>query len=95
MNGISQTKKKAIIVCHMGIGMSQLLRTKIERKFHQIAVIDCIAKADLADYLAGRGDVELVISTVSLEELKIPHVVVSPLLESGDERKLGRFYGSA
>lgn len=52
--------------------MSQLLRTKIERKFHQIAVIDCIAKADLADYLAGRGDVELVISTVSLEELKIP-----------------------
>ncbi|MEC1501160.1 PRD domain-containing protein [Bacillus sonorensis] len=91
MNGISQTKKKAVIVCHMGIGMSQLLRTKIERKFHQIAVIDCIAKADLADYLAGRGDVELVISTVSLEELKIPHVVVSPLLESGDERKLGVF----
>lgn len=50
--------KKAIIVCHMGIGMSQLLRTKIERKFHQIAVMDCIAKADLADYTARYKDIE-------------------------------------
>ncbi|OJT58709.1 BglG family transcription antiterminator [Bacillus licheniformis] len=83
--------KKAIIVCHMGIGMSQLLRTKIERKFHQIAVMDCIAKADLADYTARYKDIELVISTVSLEDLSIPHIVVSPLLESADEKKLSDF----
>lgn len=75
----------------MGIGMSQLLRTKIERKFHQIAVMDCIAKADLADYTARYKDIELVISTVSLEDLSIPHIVVSPLLESADEKKLSDF----
>ncbi|MEC1262599.1 BglG family transcription antiterminator [Bacillus swezeyi] len=87
----SQMHKKAIIVCHMGIGMSQLLRTKIERKFPQIAVMDCIAKADLADYSAKHEDVELVISTVSLEDVKVPHIVVSPLLESADEKRLGVF----
>ncbi|MCD2370518.1 BglG family transcription antiterminator [Bacillus sp. BS3(2021)] len=83
--------KKAIIVCHMGIGMSQLLRTKIERKFYQIAVMDCIAKADLADYTARHEDIDLVISTVSPEDLSIPHIVVSPLLESADEKKLSAF----
>lgn len=83
--------KKVIIVCHMGIGMSQLLRTKIERKFHHVHVISCIAKADLEEYVAKHPDVELVISTVSLPELKIPHLVVSPLLESTEEKKLENF----
>ncbi|MEC1671273.1 BglG family transcription antiterminator [Bacillus mojavensis] len=87
----SEKRKKAIIVCHMGIGMSQLLRTKIERKFHQIAVKACIAKADLADYTTKHGDVDLVISTIALEHVPIPHIVVSPLLEPSDEKKLSAF----
>ncbi|MGQ8923945.1 BglG family transcription antiterminator [Bacillus halotolerans] len=87
----SEKRKKAIIVCHMGIGMSQLLRTKIERKFHQIAVKACIAKADLADYTTKHGDIDLVISTIALEHVPIPHIVVSPLLEPSDEKKLSAF----
>ncbi|MCY8513671.1 BglG family transcription antiterminator [Bacillus atrophaeus] len=87
----SEKHKKAIIVCHMGIGMSQLLRTKIERKFHQIAVKACIAKADLADYTTKHGDIDLVISTIALEHVPIPHIVVSPLLEPSDEKKLSAF----
>lgn len=75
----------------MGIGMSQLLRTKIERKFHQIAVKACIAKADLADYTTKHGDIDLVISTIALEHVPIPHIVVSPLLEPSDEKKLSVF----
>ncbi|WP_413286962.1 BglG family transcription antiterminator [Bacillus mojavensis] len=87
----SEKRKKAIIVCHMGIGMSQLLRTKIERKFHQIAVKACIAKADLTDYSTKHGDIDLVISTIALEHVPIPHIVVSPLLEPSDEKKLSAF----
>ncbi|ARV44648.1 BglG family transcription antiterminator [Bacillus inaquosorum] len=87
----SETHKKAIIVCHMGIGMSQLLRTKIERKCHQIAVMACIAKADLADYTKKHEDIDIVISTIALEHVTIPHIVVSPLFEPGDEKKLSAF----
>ncbi|MCO4851251.1 BglG family transcription antiterminator [Bacillus vallismortis] len=87
----SETRKKAIIVCHMGIGMSQLLRTKIERKYHQIAVMSCIAKSDLADFIKKHEDIDLVISTVALEYITIPHIVVSPLLEPGDEKELNVF----
>ncbi|PFJ09056.1 PTS sugar transporter subunit IIA [Bacillus cereus] len=87
-NGIS---KNVIIVCHMGIGMSRLLRTKIERKFRRVKVMDCIAKADLEEYLAKNQGVELIISTVALSELKIPHIIVSPLLDRVEEKKLEDF----
>lgn len=83
--------KNVIIVCHMGIGMSQLLRTKIERKFRHIHVMDCISKADLQSYIMKHRDVDLVISTTSLSRLNIPHIVVSPLLEGPEEKKLGDF----
>ncbi|MGM0862082.1 BglG family transcription antiterminator [Bacillus atrophaeus] len=91
LHSSSQKHKKAIILCHMGIGMSQLLRTKIERKFHHIVVKACIAKADLADYTTKHGDIDLVISTIALEHVPIPHIVVSPLLEPSDEKKLSAF----
>ncbi|MFJ9304236.1 PTS sugar transporter subunit IIA [Bacillus toyonensis] len=83
--------KNVIIVCHMGIGMSQLLRTKIERKFRHIHVMDCISKADLQSYMMKHRDVDLVISTTTLSSLNIPHIVVSPLLEGPEEKKLGEF----
>lgn len=71
--------------------MSQLLRTKIERKYHQIAVMACIAKADLKDYIKKHEDIDLVISTIALENITVPHIVVSPLLEPGEEKKLSAF----
>ncbi|MFY0165220.1 BglG family transcription antiterminator [Bacillus anthracis] len=86
-----KVSKNVIIVCHMGIGMSQLLRTKIERKFRPVHVLDCIAKSDLEEYLMKNKNVELIISTIDLPQLNIPHFVVSPLLERSEESKLEEF----
>lgn len=86
-----KVSKNVIIVCHMGIGMSQLLRTKIERKFLHVHVMDCIAKSDLEEYLMKNKKVELIISTIDLPQLNIPHFVVSPLLERSEESKLEDF----
>ncbi|MDA1756553.1 BglG family transcription antiterminator [Bacillus cereus] len=86
-----KVSKNVIIVCHMGIGMSQLLRTKIERKFRHVHVLDCIAKSDLEEYLMKNKNVELIISTIDLPQLNIPHFVVSPLLERSEESKLEEF----
>ena len=87
VRGIMQN---AIIVCHMGIGMSQLLRAKIEQKIRSINIIDCIAKADLRDYLL-EHKVDVIISTIALPTVMIPHIVVSPLLEGSEEKKLKDF----
>ncbi len=83
-------KKKAVIVCHLGIGMSQLLRSKLERKFPAITVTDCIGKADLNHYFDKTG-VDLVISTIEVSPLTIPHIVVSPLLSDVETIKLDVF----
>ncbi|RUT33574.1 transcription antiterminator [Paenibacillus zeisoli] len=79
--------RRVIIVCHMGIGMSQLLRSKIERKFPSVQVMASMARSEVPEYLADH-EVDLVIATVALPELKIPHILVSPLLEAKDERRL-------
>ncbi|WP_459501911.1 BglG family transcription antiterminator [Bacillus sp. C1] len=83
--------RNVIIVCHMGIGMSQLLRTKIERKFRHVHVMDCVAKADLEECVMKNHDVELIISTIALPDITIPHLVVSPLLNWTEEKKLEDF----
>ncbi|TYR81355.1 BglG family transcription antiterminator [Priestia megaterium] len=85
-----QKMNNIVIVCHMGIGMSQLLKTKIERKFQYINVIACLAKADVAEYISNH-EVDFVISTIPLPELPISHIVVSPLLEPVEEKKLETF----
>ncbi|KZE71259.1 PTS sugar transporter subunit IIA [Paenibacillus jamilae] len=79
--------QRAIIVCHMGIGMSQLLRTKVERKFPAVHVEATLSKAEVKDYLATQ-EVDLIITTVALPELSVPHILVSPLLDAKDERQL-------
>lgn len=89
-NSNREKKKNVVIVCHMGIGMSQLLRTKLERKFISINIVACLAKADVKEYLANH-DVDFVVSTVSLPEVNIPYLVVSPLLEATEEKRLENF----
>ncbi|MGZ7444033.1 BglG family transcription antiterminator [Paenibacillus sp. TH7-28] len=84
--------KRVITVCHMGIGVSQILRTKLERKFPDLQVIDSVRKADLPAYLAGEG-VDFIVSTIPLENVVPPHIVVSPLLDSGEIRKIEDFIG--
>ncbi|MUG22499.1 PRD domain-containing protein [Paenibacillus macerans] len=84
--------KQIITVCHMGIGVSHILRTKLERKFPELKVLDSVRKVDLPAYLA-RETVDFIVSTTPLENVKPPHIVVSPLLDSRDIRKLEGFIG--
>ncbi|GGB71755.1 BglG family transcription antiterminator [Fictibacillus barbaricus] len=82
--------KNVLIVCHMGVGMSQLLRTKVEQRFHHVHIMDCVAKAELNVYLK-KHKVDVIISTTSLTDLRTPHIVVSPLLENSDVNRLEDF----
>lgn len=84
--------KRVVTVCHMGIGMSQILRTKLERSFPELQVLDSVRKADLPGYLA-RHAVDFIISTVPLEHVNTPSIMVSPLLEAGEVQKIADFIG--
>ncbi|WP_160725039.1 BglG family transcription antiterminator [Bacillus sp. USDA818B3_A] len=86
----SDRRKKALIVCHMGIGMSHLLEAKIEQQYQDIEIIACIGKADVREYLH-HHQIEFIISTVPLEKVETVHIVISPLFGQEDKKKLSQF----
>ncbi|MBF0709342.1 transcription antiterminator [Alkalihalobacillus hwajinpoensis] len=85
-------KKSVVIVCHLGVGMSQLLQTKLERKFSSLIILNCIGRTALHDFLT-QHQVDFIISTVEMEPQSIPHIVISPLLNTEEESKLESFLG--
>lgn len=88
-----EMKKRILIVCHMGVGMSRLLQAKIEQQFTGIQVLDCVGKTEVKAFLA-EHEVDFIISTVPLRSVSVPHVVVSPLLEAKDKTRLNQFLQS-
>ena len=86
---VSHAKKKAIVVCHMGIGMSRLLQARLEQTESDLDIVDCIAKSDLNAYLETEK-IDMIISTVEIETDHIPSVVVSPLLDEKDKERVSK-----
>jgi Transcriptional antiterminator len=87
---VSAEDKRVLIVCQMGIGMSQLIQTKLERHFRDLHIVGCVGKAELGDYLA-KYSIDLVISTVPLSIERVPSITVSPLLPGSDMKKVEQF----
>ncbi|PGV53403.1 BglG family transcription antiterminator [Bacillus sp. AFS037270] len=83
-------KKKALIVCHMGIGMSHLLEAKIEQQYQDIDILACIGKNEVNNYVKD-DQVDFIISTVPLEKINTAHIVLSPLFGHEDKKKLSQF----
>ncbi|PLS02341.1 BglG family transcription antiterminator [Neobacillus cucumis] len=82
--------RKALIVCHMGIGMSHLLEAKIEQQYREIEIIACIGKAEVKDYLK-EHKIDFIISTIPLEKINIEHIVISPLFGQEEKNRLSQF----
>lgn len=86
---IKNQKKRAIVVCHLGIGMSQLLTSRIERHMPDLQIVDCVGKADFDKYQT--NDVDFIISTIELAETSAKHIVISPLFNFADQERLQVF----
>lgn len=74
--------KKVVVVCHSGYGTSQLLKTRLERTFSNIEVIDVISSRNIDkvyDY-----NIDLIISTVPLNSTKVPSIMISSILTEND-----------
>lgn len=78
-----------LIMCTTGIGTSTLLKTKVEKHFNNLQIVDVIATVSLDEALKQHPQVRLVISTVKpLREEAIPVVVVSAMLNVEDRKKI-------
>ncbi|MDZ5781990.1 BglG family transcription antiterminator [Marinococcus luteus] len=85
-----EQKKRALIVCELGVGMSHLLEAKLEQTYKGMEVIGCIAAPKL-DNMLETHSVDLVLSTRELTQQKVPVLVISPLLQAEDRRKLDAY----
>ncbi len=86
---ITPQKKRAIVVCHHGIGMSHLLRSRIERQIPDLQIEHCMSKADVSKHKV--DDFDLIISTVPLPEVSSPYIVISALFDLADQERLHAF----
>ncbi|WP_312097700.1 BglG family transcription antiterminator [Niallia sp.] len=90
LEGSRGKKKNSLIVCHLGVGISHLLEAKIKQHYSDIHILACIGKASIHEFIKN-NQIDFIISTISLDDISIPSVVISPLLEGKDKEKLNKF----
>lgn len=79
---------RVVVVCTTGIGTSQLVATRLEKRFRQIEIVDVVSQLKLNSIML--EDVDLIVSTVPVH-IEKPLVTISPLLNENDIRKLEIF----
>jgi len=74
---------RVVVVCNTGVGTSQLLTARFKKAFPDGEIIDVVSLKRVWEY-KDRSDVDLILTTVKLEGIPIPTVLVSPLLNKRD-----------
>lgn len=80
---------KVVIVCSSGIGISQLLSTKLQKKFRQLEVIG-IESISSFNNRRDKSDIDLVLSNFPIET-NLPLLLVDPLLNKFDIDQIEKF----
>ncbi|WP_207302274.1 BglG family transcription antiterminator [Gracilibacillus phocaeensis] len=82
---------KTLIMCTTGVGTSELLRAKISKKFPELEIVDVIATRNMRMIQEKYPDVELILSTVQIEEqMPIHFLLVSAMFTVDDQKRLQR-----
>jgi activator of the mannose operon (transcriptional antiterminator) len=84
--------KKVIVVCPGGVGTSQLIANRIKRMVPQIYVTAIYSYRELLDVNVEALDIDFIISTIPLQDINKKVVLVSPMMDVNDAKKLNSFY---
>lgn len=85
-----ERKIRTGVVCTSGIGTSSLLHSKLSKIFPKIALIGQFSKEDIMSGQIKNEDVDLLVSTISLDYCECPVMVVNPLLLEEDIRQISQ-----
>ena len=89
--GQHQRPIKILIMCTTGIGTSELLKTKVSKKFPELEIVDVVASRNTRRLKEKYSDAELILSTVHIkEEVPIPYLLVSAMFTIDDQKRLQR-----
>ncbi|WP_432666875.1 BglG family transcription antiterminator [Wukongibacter baidiensis] len=79
---------KTLVVCHSGIGTSQLLSVRLERSFKEIDIIGIVSSTSITNDMLDRA--ELIISTIPLQ-IDRQVLVICPLFRKKDIAKVDEY----
>jgi len=77
-----------VVACTSGIGTSKLLATRLKKEFSNIRIVDTISTIQIKEQWIKENEVDLIISTVYVNEASVPIVDVNPLLLDNDIEKI-------
>lgn len=86
----SRQEYHTIIVCHYGIGVSAFIEAKINRYFPNVLIDQLVNQSEVEQYVREHS-VDFILTTVSLGELQVPILEITPLVEQNDLDKISKY----
>ena len=84
----NESQFRALVVCSSGIGSSKILAARLHKALDNVKIVAEISALSVEEYMD--NDIDIIISTVSLEGYQEKTVVVSPMLTKNDIKKIKR-----
>lgn len=78
-----------VVACTSGIGTSKLLATRLKKEFKNLHIVDTVSTVQIKEKWLKENKIDLIISTVYVDEASVPIVNVNPLLLEDDIEKIG------
>lgn len=75
-----RVKKNVLIVCNSSRGTSKLLAARIRNNIPEVNIKSIVSVHELQDGYEGLKDIDLIISTVNLENVNKAYIVVNPII---------------
>lgn len=76
---------RAAVACPSGIGSSRLLSARLEKEFSEIEIIDVLSTYEITGEWLAENKVDLIVSTIPIDDCPIKNVCVNPLLLEEDK----------
>lgn len=85
----NQLPIRTVIMCTTGVGTSELLRVKIEKKFPELEIVDVVASRDAKHFTEKYPGIDLILTTISISDMiPIPSLLVSAMFTRDDQTRL-------
>ncbi|MBM4464046.1 MAG: PRD domain-containing protein [Chloroflexi bacterium] len=81
-------KRRVLVICGEGVATAWLLVSKMQAEFPEVEVVEVMSTSEVSRRHVFRGDIDAMISTVPVEIVGIPIIVVSPLLGAKDKARI-------
>jgi activator of the mannose operon (transcriptional antiterminator) len=80
---------QTLIMCTTGVGTSELLKVKVDKKFPELEIVDVISTKNYRSALEKYPEIELILTTIGIKDhLPVNSLLVSAMLTADDQTRI-------